>query len=99
MSPGVWKAEDLPLTLVGHLVAGHEALNDQAAVGGTVTLSHEVLIGPDLLHADRQGAQGVDFTWGEIGDALQLGDKRLGRRLRKPSHWRNLASMLIHAPV
>jgi hypothetical protein len=71
------EGHDLPSSVIRHLVAAGVALEEQAALGGPITFTHDVLIGPDLLSMHRQMKNSRPLFRREIGDALQPSDQRV----------------------
>ena len=75
------EGQDLPLALSRDNVAAGEALDDQAALGGNITFTDDVLICRNGSQPQRQAQQGRLFLRRKRGDALQLADQRGGLRM------------------
>jgi hypothetical protein len=70
---------DLALAFLRHAVPGGEALDDEAATGGAVTLAHDVLISLEGLDLHGQTLERRLLLGGERDDARHLGDEGVSK--------------------
>src|SRR3954471_21806068 len=70
------KRQDLPLAGLGHLVAVDEAVENEAARGGALTLTNDVLIGFESFDRPAEALEGVLLGIRENDLALQFANER-----------------------
>jgi hypothetical protein len=68
--------QDLAFALGGEAVAAGEALNQEAALGGGVAFTDDILACRDGFQPQRQAQQSGLLLIRECSDALQLADQR-----------------------
>src|SRR5215207_4203148 len=69
------KRQDLPLAVVGQLVAAEKPLQEKAARGGTVTLAHDVLAGTKGLDGPADALERVLLVIRENEVGFQFADE------------------------
>jgi hypothetical protein len=84
--------DNLPLAVVGQLVAAEKPLQEKAARGGTVALAHDILAGVERFDSPANALERVLLVIRENEDGFQLADQRAGvesfSQGRLPNHYR-----------
>jgi hypothetical protein len=83
---------NLPLAVVGQLLAVEKPLQEKAARGGTVALANDILAGVERFDSPANALERVLLVIRENEDGFQLADQRAGvesfSQGRLPNHYR-----------